>query len=135
MILEPLMRYSLVTILSHILLESTQYKPMNRLSTPHITILAFISSILITLLFSWGMNLLFHDNPPDEFLLLAAAIFLTILGSPGFVYISRKEFPSQGYTLVYKGKLAVIGGIVWLLLFYSPTIIILFSLLRDFFSR
>lgn len=104
---------------------------MKKISTIGYTVLAAVLSILVLSVAGRFNTIFYNGTPPDEFRSIVVILFLLIAGSPGILSIIRKEFPSTGFTGVHRGNLAVISGVIWVVLFYSPIFIMILSWIKD----
>lgn len=91
-------------------------------------------AFLLPLSIYWIARAFYGNQVPKDLVLLIGTLFSLLASSPGVLFIVRREALSSGGTRYVHGFWAVISGIVWLLLFATPGVMVIIFYFQDFIA-
>ena len=100
---------------------------MKKIGTTAYFMYTFVVVFLLLLGFSQLENILFSGKTPQWFFAIYNSFVLLIMGSPGIMWIRRKETISLSIFSTVKGRMAVFWGVLWLIVFFLPIPFLLIS--------
>jgi hypothetical protein len=107
---------------------------IRKLSTRAFSFIALgLAVAIVVLAYLFSKAVFTNSSPPQEFPISVGLIASLIAGSPGILMIRRQEGLSYSGSKYVYGRKALVSGLVWLLTFSFPAILIILHLIQLIF--